>query len=69
MLTPRVEKYSGYTLLVDSTNEWFTIVHEATGMTIEGPVSTDKELKALVGYAIASLRGMAALTQQMKEMS
>lgn len=53
-VTGRIEKHKGITLVVEG--EWSTVVHDATGFEVSGPVTNDDEVKHMVRVAIATFK-------------
>jgi hypothetical protein len=56
MLTGRLEKHKGITLLVDAANNWISVVHDTTGYHFEGPVSDDTDVRFIVATVIPTLQ-------------
>ena len=52
--TARVEKHKGVTLVV--RDGWITVVWDATGHSVEGPVTDDTDVRRIVRIAIRTLR-------------
>lgn len=55
--TNRCEKYKGFTLVVE--DDWFTIVWDATGHEMSGPVSDEADVRIMALLAIPILPLMA----------
>jgi hypothetical protein len=59
MLTSRLEKYKGVTLIVVPEQGWLHIVWDATGHAFEGPVENDADVVRCTRIAIDALRALA----------
>ena len=57
MATNRVEKYKGVTLVV--RDNWISVVWDKTGHILEGPVSTDEDVRRVARLAVDVLRKVA----------
>lgn len=57
--TSRLEKHKGVTLIVNEG--WISVVWDATGHIIEGPVKDDMEVKKVVEIALPTLKKLAGL--------
>lgn len=55
MLTGRLEKHKGITLLVDVANGWMSIVRDGTGYQFEGPVKSDEDVRRIAALVIPVL--------------
>ena len=56
MLTPRVEKHKGVTLVVGITSGWMSIVLDATGHSFEGPVENDDDVRRIARIVVPALQ-------------
>lgn len=59
MTTDRLEKYMGVTLVV--RDSWITVVWDATGHSVEGPVKDDADVKRIARIAVETLRQLAGV--------
>ena len=55
--TNRLEKFKGITLVVQQG--WATVVHDASGFEVAGPVNTDGATIAFTRIAIPVVQGLA----------
>jgi hypothetical protein len=56
-VTARIEKHKGITLTV--LNAWVTVIHDATGYQVAGPVKSDTDVVAFVQQAVPFLQSFA----------
>ena len=59
--TSRIEKHKGVTLIV--AYGWLTVVWDATGHSVEGPVADNAEVKALAKAAVAFLKKLTTTSK------
>ena len=59
MLTGRVEKHKGLTLIVDASMAWVSIVHDETGFMFEGPVTSDSDVRRIARVAVNAIKTIA----------
>lgn len=59
MLTGRIEKHKGITLIVDASVDWISIVHDETGFVFEGPAMSDTDVRRIARIAINAIKTLA----------
>jgi len=63
MVSGRIEKHAGVTLVVEE-HGWITVVWDATGHSVVGPVESDDDIKPFVQIAIDTLKILASTMQR-----